>query len=83
VSGNGRSVTDFVVVSRCAPQVPLPTIPIRRDGTFRFVGRVPANAPTKVTMRGRFVSAQVAKVQLHFVAAGCDSGVVAMTLRLS
>jgi hypothetical protein len=83
VSGNGRAVTQFVVVSRCAPEASLPSIPIRPDGTFRYAGRMSSKDPTKVTIRGRFVSREVAKVQLRFLAAGCDSGVIAMTLRLS
>jgi hypothetical protein len=83
VSADGRSLTNFVVAVHCAPKTTLPTIPIRLDGTFQFGGIVPGPPRTKVSLHGRFLDTAAASLRVRFLAPGCDSGVVRMTLRLS
>jgi hypothetical protein len=83
VSADARTLTSFVIAARCAPKTALPPVAVRRDGSFRFAGVVAAKPRTTVTLGGRFVDTATARLSVRFLARGCDSGLVRMTLRLS
>ena len=83
IDGTGRAVTNMIIEAPCAPAHPLPPMWIRRDRTFGFAGPAPDERSINVSVTGHFVSAAAVTVRMRFVAGGCDSGVMHMTLRPS
>jgi hypothetical protein len=82
VDSTGWKIKNFVVQARCARGATLPTIPIQRDGTFRFHGAIPSSPDTNAAVTGQFGAKRV-KLTMHFTALSCESGFLRMRLPLS
>jgi hypothetical protein len=79
-SADGRALLDFVVATECAPSLTLPRIQVGSGGAFGYTGTVDGRS---VVLDGRFSSPQRAEGTVRVRAAGCDSGAIRFSARLS
>ena len=85
VGRDARSIVEFQAQQACAPQVRVPPLPIKADGSFRYDGRLPlpGNARVHVAIRGRFETTETARGALRYRTSTCDTGLVRWVAQLS
>ena len=84
VSGNGRTIVDFVLTTSCAGELTLPPIQVGPTGAFAFLG-YPTTPPPGTTVRlsGRFESLTEARGTVAVTRATCRDPTIAFVAHLS
>ena len=84
VSGNGRTIVDFVLTTSCAGKVTLPPIQVEPTGAFAFLGYPTAPAPgTTIRLSGRFASRTEARGTAAVTRDTCRDPTTAFVAHLS
>jgi hypothetical protein len=84
VSGNGRTIVDFMLTTSCAGNVTLPPIQVRPTGKFAFLGYPTAPPPrTTVRLSGHFASPTEARGTAAVTRDTCRDPTTAFVAHLS